>query len=296
MDRLDELALFTAIVEEGSLAAAGRRLRRSPPAVTRALAGLEARLGVRLIERSTRRLNPTAAGRRLAEQARGLLADYAAAFGEAADAGTAPRGLLRIAAPLVFGRRHLAPLVGSFLALHPAVQVELLLADRPVDLVEEGIDVALRIGTPGGSSLVSRRVGEVRRVVAASPAYLARRGTPSTPAELAAHDIVAFSGLIGGIEWRFAGGTTVRLQPRCTINEAAAVTEAAIAGHGIINLLSYQLAEPVADGRLLPLLEAVAPPPLPVQLLFPSARLMAPRLRAFINYVAPRLAALPVLR
>jgi DNA-binding transcriptional LysR family regulator len=300
MDRLDELRLFAAIVEAGSMAAAGRRLRHSPAAVTRSLAALEERLGVRLLERSTRRLAPTEPGRRLAEQARRLLADYAEAMAEAAEQGATPRGRLRIAAPLVFGRWHVAPIVGGFLDAHPAVSAELVLSDRNADLLEQAIDVALRIGALADSSLVSRQVGTVRRVVAASPGYLARRGRPDTPAALGGHDTVLFAGRPDAPEWRFRGpagqAIVVRPAPRLTVNEAEAAVAAALAGRGIVNALSYQVAEAVADGRLVRLLRDYEPPPLPVSLVFPSARLLPPRVRAFLDHAAPLLAALPVLR
>src|SRR5277367_3039090 len=170
MDRLDELGVFVAILDAGSLALAARRLRRSAPAVTRALAALEARLGVRLIERTTRRLTPTEAGRRLGADARRALAAYGEAVRPSADA--APRGLLRITAPLIFGRRHVTPVVASFLAAYPAMQAELVLADRDLDLLEEELDLALRIGPPAEAPPLPHRIGEVRRVVVASPAYL----------------------------------------------------------------------------------------------------------------------------
>jgi DNA-binding transcriptional LysR family regulator len=296
MDRLDELRLLLAILDGGSLAAAGRRLGLSPPAVTRAVAGMEERLGLRLLDRTTRRLAPTEAGQRLADHARRLLADYGEAMAAAAGEASAPRGRLRIAAPLVFGRRHVAPVVTDFLAAHPAVSAELFLSDRAVDLVEEGIDVAIRVGALAESALVARRVGQLRRVVAASPAYLARRGTPATPAELAAHETVLFSALGGAPEWRFGDGTAVRIAPRFIVTQAEAAVAAAVAGHGIVGALSYQMAEELADGRLVRLLRAYEPPPAPVQIVFPTARLMVPRLRAFLDLAVPRLAALPVLR
>ncbi len=301
MDRLDELRLIVAILEGGSLAEAGRRVGLSPPAVTRALAVLEDRLGVRLLERTTRRLAPTEAGQRLADHARRLLADYAEAMAEAAGEGAAPRGRLRVAAPLVFGRRHVAPIVTDFLDAQPAVTAELQLSDRPVDLLEEGIDVALRIGDLPESGLVARRIGQLRRVVVACPAYLAARGTPDSPAALAGHETVLFSSLGAAAEWRFADpatgeAITVRITPRFTVTQAEAAVAAACAGRGVVRALSYQVVEELADGRLVRLLRAFEPPPVPVHLVFPTARLMAPRLRAFLDFAAPRLAALAVLR
>lgn len=300
MDRLDEMRLFVAAVEAGSLAAAGRRLGHSPPAMTRMLAALEARLGVRLLDRSTRRLVPTEAGRRLAEQARRLLADYAEAMAEAAGEGTAPRGRLRVAAPLVFGRLHVAPLLAAFLADRPEVTAELQLADRNVDLLEEGIDVALRIGALRESGLVARRVGSVRRLVAASPTYLAARGMPAAPADLAGHDIVLFRSRATPPEWRFSGpggGEVVqRVRPRFAVNEARAAVAAAVAGHGIVSALSYQMAEELGRGALVRLLRDWETPALPVSLVFPSARLLPPRVRAFLDFAVPRLSALAVLR
>src|SRR3954469_24806753 len=222
MDRLDELAVFLAILDEGSLAAAGRKLRRSPPAVTRALAGLEDRLGARLVERTTRRSRPTEAGGRLGEHARGGLAGYGEAVREAA-AGPV-RGVLRVTAPLVFGRRHVTPIVASFLDAYPGVRVDLVLSDRNLDLIADGLDVALRIGALADSSLVARRVGEVRRVLVASPSYLAARAALRGPEDLARHDVIftQAAGRSSGLEWRFAGephGIAVRLVPRLIVND-----------------------------------------------------------------------------
>ncbi|MDO9706763.1 LysR family transcriptional regulator [Paracraurococcus lichenis] len=300
MDRLEELRLFVAAVEAGSLAAAGRRHGQSPPAMTRMVAGLEDRLGVRLLERSTRRLAPTEAGRRLADQARRLLADYAEAMAEAAGEGKAPRGTLRVAAPLVFGRLHVAPIVTAFLAAQPEVTAELLLSDQNVDLLEDAIDVALRIGRLGDTGLVARRVGQVRRRLAASPAYLAARGTPLRPEDLAGHDTVVFLARAMPPDWRFISPEgqemTVRIAPRLSVNEARAAVAAAVAGQGIVSTLSYQMAEELASGALVPVLADWETAPLPVQLVFPSARLLPPRVRAFLDVAVPRLAALPVLR
>lgn len=294
MDRLEELSALVAILETGSLAAAGRRLRRSPPAMTRLLAGLEERVGAQLVVRTTRRLAPTEAGRRLADASRALLAGYEGAVRVAA----APvSGLLRVTAPLVFGRRHVTPLVADFLAAHPAVQVELVLADRPLDLIEEGLDVAVRIGRLADSSLLARRVGEVRRVLVASPAYLARRGAPRSPADLARHDVIFGSSGPGPFEWRFGPGrgTAVRLSPRLVVNENDAMLAAVRAGHGIGRPLSYQVADELASGALVRLLPELELPPLPVQLVTPPARRPPPRVRAFLDHAARALGALEVV-
>jgi DNA-binding transcriptional LysR family regulator len=283
-----------AIVDAGSLAAAARRLRRSPPAVTRALAGLEERVGVRLVERTTRRLSPTDAGRDLSEKARRLLADYDATVGNAAATGV--RGVLRVAAPLVFGRRHVTPVVTSFLAAHPEVQIELVLNDRNQDLIEEELHVALRIGPLADSGLVARRLGSVRRVLVASPDYLARRGMPRTPAELRDHDIVLGAALQPGAEWRFGvRGPVLRLAPRLIVSDIEAMLWAVRDGHGIGRPLSYQAADEVAAGTLVRILRDAEPPPLPVHLVVPGGRHMTAKTRAFLDHAADRLGRLPVL-
>ena len=296
MDRLEELSALVAILDTGSLAAAGRRLRRSPPAMTRLLAGLEERVGAQLVVRTTRRLAPTDAGRRLAEQARTLIAGYDGAVREVAAAPVS--GLLRVTAPLVFGRRHVTPLVASFLDAHPAVTVELVLSDRTLNLVEEGLDVAVRIGRLADSGLVARRVGEVRRLLVASPDYLARRGVPRSPADLARHDVIFSSTRPAPLEWRFGAGrgTAVRLAPRLLVNEVDAMLLAVRAGRGIGRPLSYQVADDLASGALVRLLPELEPPALPVQLVTPAARHPPARVRAFLDHAARSLAALDVVR
>jgi len=297
VDRLDELTALVAILEAGSLAAAGRKLRRSPPAMTRLLASLEERVGSRLIERTSRRLTATEAGRRLGEQARQVLARYGDAVRETAPGEV--RGVLRITAPLVFGRRHVTPVVSSFLEAHPQMRVELVLDDGTLDLIEEGLDLAVRIGRLGDSSLVARRVGEVRRLLVASPAYVARRGAPRSPADLAGHDVIFTSGRAGPLEWRFRRSgrdVAVRPTPRLIVNEVDAMLIAVRAGHGIGRPLSYQVADDLAAHSLLRLLPEWEPQPLPVQLVTPSARHLAPKTRAFLDHAARSLAALEVLR
>ena len=300
MDRLDELATFVAILDAGSLAEAGRRLRRSPPAVTRALAALEERLDARLVERTTRRLAPTEAGRRLAEQARQLLADHDELVREAAGAGGAPRGLLRVTAPLVFGRKHVLPLVAAFLGAYPAVQIEVVLSDRNLDLVGEGLDVAVRIGRLADSGLIARWVGEVRRVLVASPAYLAARSVPRNPRDLASHDAVLTSSRSVPLEWRFRSAAgrerVVRPLPKLVVNEVEAALVAVRAGRGVTSALSYQVADDLASGALVRLLADWEPPPLPVHLIAPSARHMPPRVRAFLDHMARELELLVVIR
>ena len=284
MDRLDELAIFVAIVEAGSLVGASRRLRRSPPAITRALSSLENRLGVRLVDRTTRRLAPTEAGNLFAERARTLLAGYEEVLLGASQAPI--RGVLRITAPVQFGRRHVAPIVSAFLNEYPDVGVELSLNDRNVDLIEEGLDLAVRIGALADSSLVARQVGSVRRVVVASPAYLARRGVPRTPSDLASHDTIFGMARSLAREWRFGPsprGPQVRLLPRLLVDDVETQLQAAQAGRGIARVLSYQVAEELAAGSLVRLLQDFEPEPLPVQLVTLSRNYLTPKVRAFLD-------------
>ena len=296
MDRLDELQVFLAIFEAGSMAAAAQKLHRSPSAVTRLLAALEERVGARLFERSTRRLTATSEGQHLAEQARRLLADYDTAIRAHQEA--TPRGLLRVTAPTVFGRRHMSPVVTKFLMRYPEIQVELILNDRNMDLIDNGIDLALRIGLLDSSGLVARRLGAVRRVTVASPAYLQRHGEPATPEELGRHQLILGTAVRGLPEWRYqAGGREhiVRFTPRLQINDVEGVLNAAREGFGIARALSYQAAPDVLSGSLTPILRAYEPEPLPVHLVFPSARHMAPRVRAFVDMAVEEFAELQLI-
>ncbi len=296
MDRLDELAVFVAILDTGSLAGAARRLRRSPPSVTRALTGAEARLGTRLIERTTRRLTPTEAGHRFGVAARLALAAYGDAVRQGAE--SAPRGLLRITAPLIFGRRHVTPVLAGFLDKYAAMRAELLLADRYLDLLEEGLDAALRIGPPVHTLPNPHCLGEVRRIVVAAPAYLAAHGTPAVPSDLARHALVHAVGRPAPSEWRFRTGRRekiVRLAPRLTVSEIEAALVAVRAGHGITRVLSYQVADELAAGILVRLLRAYEPPPLPVTLVTALADPPV-RVRAFLEHAIPLLSKLPVVQ
>jgi DNA-binding transcriptional LysR family regulator len=299
MDRLDELAVFTAILDAGSLAGAARKLRRSPPAVTRSLAALEERVGARLVQRTTRRLTPTASGRRLASRARQLLGDYAQVLGTAEENRGAPlHGLLRVTAPSLFGRWHIVPLVSSFLDAHPGVRVELVLSNHNLDLVEEGLDVAVRIGRLTESGLIARRVGHVARVLSASPVYIARRGRPRTPRDLTKHDIVFATQPPRPREWRFRVSgreQIVRLTPRFMVTDVEAMLVAIRAGGGIARTFSYEVAEDFSSGGLVHLLREFEPPPRPVHLVIPTARHMPRSVRAFLDHVTPALDALRVI-
>jgi DNA-binding transcriptional LysR family regulator len=296
LDRLDELGIFVRIVDEGSLVRAAGRLRRSAPAVTRALATLEGRLGVRLIDRTTRRLAPTEAGRLLYGKARTVLGDYEAAMLGASEAPV--RGLLRVAAPVQFGRRHVAPIVTAFLDAHADVEIELLLNDRNVDLIDEAIDVALRIGALADSGLTARAVGEVRRLWVASPAYLESRGTPQTPGDLAHHEAVLGTFRTAQV-WDFASSqreAQVRVAGRLRVDDVETRLRAVIEGRGIGQFLSYQVADDLADGRLARLLRAYEQQAIPVRLLTKGRTNRAPKVDAFLAFAARWLAALPVLR
>jgi DNA-binding transcriptional LysR family regulator len=292
LDRLRELEVFVAVAEANGLARAGARLRISPPAVTRAVASLEKRLGARLFNRTTRSLSLTEAGTRFLASTRRLLAELADAERDALGESAEPAGQLTVTASVSFGRMTLAPIVRSFLRQRPRVTASLLLLDRVVNLVEEGVDVALRIAQLPDSSLVARRVGEVRRVLVASPRYLAKQGRPVAPAELERHQLIAFTGLMPTREWRFGTGRSavhVSVAPRLEINDASAAIAAAEAGEGISIALSYMVARAVASGRLVTLLDGFMPVAVPVQLVYPHARLVAPKLRAFLDFAAPRL-------
>jgi DNA-binding transcriptional LysR family regulator len=297
MDRLDELAVLATVLETGSLVAAGQRLHRSPPAITRTIAALEQRVGARLVERTTRRLAPTEAGRALADRARALLDLYAEAIQAPVEA--ALRGTLRITAPVVFGRRHVTPCIVAFQTAHPDLRVELELADRNLDLVEDGLDVAVRIGSLADSGLLARRIGAVRRVLVASPAYLATHGTPLTPADLAGHvTIVSFShGAL--LEWRFGDGgreRVVRLTPRLIMNDVEAMLLAARSGFGLARPLSYQVVEELQAGSLIRLLAEFEPAAEPVHLLFSGGGMMRPSVRAFVEFAVDYLGRLGVVR
>lgn len=292
MDRAGDIAVFVEVAEQGSFAKAARKIGRSPAAVTRAVADLEARLGVRLLNRTTRSVSLTDAGQRLLAGARRVLADLAEIEQAAAGQGAAPRGELRVTAPIVFGRLHILPLVTEFLTKYPDVSVWLTLTDRSVDLVEDGLDAAIRIGELASSSAIATRVGSMGRTTVASPAYLKRRGKPRTPDDLAGHDVVAFNALDGVERWRFQNGdgaVEAAVRPRLIVNTADAAVNAALSGFGITRLLAYQAAPALAAKSLARVLTEFEPNAVPVHVLYPHGKYPAPKLRAFVDYIVPRL-------
>jgi DNA-binding transcriptional LysR family regulator len=292
MDRLAAMQVVVAVADRGSLTAAAEALDLSLPAVVRRLAALEAKIGVRLFNRTTRRVGATDEGRLFIESCRAVLAAVAEAEAAVTERGAIPRGRLGVTASDLFGRRFVTPIACEFAAAHPELSIELLLTDRVVNLVEEGMDVAIRLGPLVDSSLVAHALGAVRRVVCATPAYLKRHGTPRKPADLARHRCVSFTSLTPGEEWRFrdAGrGTTVKVPIAFACNRHDAALEACISGLGPAVFLSYQVAEERAAGRLRYVLEDFEPPPLPVSVVYPHARHRSAAVRLFVQACRDRL-------
>ncbi|HGL4260941.1 LysR family transcriptional regulator [Burkholderia dolosa] len=294
MDRIDAMKVFVATLDEGSLAGAGRRLGRSPAAVSRAIAFLEAHTGTALLYRTTRTIRLSEAGERYAAACRRILADLEEADMLVADERSAPRGLLTITAPVAAGEDLLRALLDEFIDRHPAVSIRLQLLDRPVSLIDEGIDVALRIAHLADSTLVAVPVGTVRRVVVASPGYLAAHPPIETPADLAQHRIISMTHF-GLDSWSFppsgqsALPQVVQFAPRFIVNTIRAAIASAVAGHGVTRLFSYHVADAVKDGALRIVLRDSEHAPLPVHLLTPYGRLSVPKVRAFVDFAAPRL-------
>lgn len=293
MDQLAAMKAFVAVATLGSFAEAARRLRISPSVVTRSVAQLEDGLGLTLLNRTTRSVRLTERGAIYLESCRLILEDLEAAGRRARGEDAEPRGGLHVAAPVVFGRLHVLPMVTRVLAAHPALSVRLTLSDRNVHLVDEGVDVALRIGDLADSSLVSVRLGAVSRVLVASPAYVARRGSPSVPADLERHDLIAFEGLEATNEWRFESGA-VRVEPRLAVNNADTAIAAAEAGLGVTRALSYQVSGAIEAGRLVPLLPGSAPPPMAVSAVYPPRRIPSVNVASFVAAARAELRTNPV--
>lgn len=292
MDRIDAMSVLHAVVEVGSLSGAGRRLGIPLSTVSRKVSDLEAHLGARLLVRTTRSIGLTEAGKAYVVATRRILEDLAEAERAAAGEYAVVKGELVITAPIVFGRLHMVPVVTDFLRAYPETDVRLVLADRLLHLVEDHVDLAVRIATLPDSSDVAVKVGTIRRVVCASPEYLKRRGRPQNPAQLADHDIVTFSALAPAGAWTFGKGEKEQVAPlrsRLTVNTAEAAIDAAIAGVGLTRVLSYQIADAVSAGRLVTVLDDHGPDPVPVNLVYPGQGLLPLKLRVFLDFAAPRL-------
>ena len=289
MDRLDAMTVFLAVVDDGSLSAAGRRLGMPLATVSRKLAELEAHLGARLLKRSTRRLELTEPGRAYEQACRRILDEVDGAERAVAGEYDTPRGELAITAPIVFGRLHVLPIVNAFLRVNAAVDVRLALGDRVAHLMDEHVDVAVRIGVLPDSRLNAVPLGHLHVVVCASPAYLKAHGTPRTPAELERHRCITFEATFPG-PWRFAGGASFTpARPRLLVNTAEAAVDAAVAGLGVTRVLSYQAEAALRAKQLRLLLHAFEPAPVPVHLVYDGQQRVTSKLRAFLDYAAPRL-------
>jgi DNA-binding transcriptional LysR family regulator len=287
MDRLHEMEMFVRVVEAGSFSAAARDLSMGQPAVSKTIASLEDRLGVRLLTRSTRKLSPTEAGIAFYERAVRSIGEANEAEAAAQGAGAGLEGRLRVSVPVTFARLHVVPKLGSFLDAHPKVQVDLVMDDRMVDLVAENIDVALRMGELTDSALKARRLAQAQRLVVASPAYLARRGVPCTPADLLEHDGIIYGQSAGGQEWLFRRGTSetsVYLRTRLKLSAAEGVREAVLAGQGFAIASRWMFAPELKSGEVLSVLEEWTLAPMDLWVIYPSGRLTSAKARAFIRW------------
>jgi DNA-binding transcriptional LysR family regulator len=281
---------FARIVEGGSLSAGARAVGKSLPAVCRSLAQLEKRLGERLLHRTTRRIALTEAGTEFYERCRRIVAEIEEAEAAVSARTIEPQGVLAVTAPLLFGRMHIAPVVVEYLRRYRKASVSLILADRLVNLVEEGMDVAIRIGELADSTLVARRLGAIPRVVCASPEYLKHHGAPAHPRDLARHECVRFTGLSQTREWAFLE-EKIKVDGRFVTNNGDAAIDAALHGLGLVMVLGYQVEQPLADGRLVRVLEDFEPAPAPVHAVYSSARLVPAKLKAFLELLSESIPA-----
>jgi len=295
LDRLTAIQVFAQVVEAGSFAKAAERLGLSTSATSRQVAELEAHLQARLLNRTTRRVSLTESGRAFYERAVQLLADLGEAEAEASSAAVVPRGTIRLTTSVNFGVRHVAPAIAEFLRRHPEVRFDVSLSDRVVDLVEEGFDLAIRVGTPGADNLVARRLGETRLVPCASPDYLARHGAPSTPEDLARHNCFTYEYVSPRQVWRFrdrAGAErTVRVSGSLHSNNGDLLAEVAAHGAGIVFEPAFIVGPDVRAGRLVPLLQEFVPPPVPIFALYPSRKHLSAKVRRFVEFLLERFAA-----
>jgi DNA-binding transcriptional LysR family regulator len=299
MDRLQTIEVFVAVAEEGGFARAARRLSMSPPAVTRAVSQLEARLGCRLLHRTTRSLRLSEAGQRYLVDCRRILAEIEEAERHAAGIHAAPRGMVSVTASVMFGRIVLAPVLHDLLDRYPEISVSAVFVDRVAHLMDEGVDVAVRIAELPDSTLSASRIGSVRRVLCASPDYIAARGRPRAPADLAGHELINFSAMAPGGEWAFqkdSKALSIRPHSRLLLNTADVAIAAALAGRGITRVLSYMIAPQVKQGSLQILLEDYEPPAVPIHIVHKEPGRTSARVRAVVDHLVQRLRRDPALQ
>ncbi len=283
MDRFDAMQAFVAVADLRGFAPAARKLGLSPSGVTRLIAALEDHLGARLLQRTTRQVTLTDAGARYLERARRILSDVEEAESAVEGERTRPTGRLIVSAPIGFGRLHVGPVMSAYLKRYPDVSGELRLSDRIINLVEDGVDLAVRIGHLADSTLVARHVGEMRRIVVASPGYLKKHGEPKTPAAIASHETIHFG---AAPDWRFVeDGREIRLAPapRFVTNSADAAIQHAEAGGGLTRVMAYQAQEAIRHGRLKIVLTKFEQPALPINVVYPTSRLLSAKVRTFID-------------
>ena len=292
MDRLDLMTIFVAVAEAESFSGGARRLAMSPPAVTRAISALESRLAVKLLDRTTRYVRVTELGQRYLDDARRIIAEVDEAEDALVGINGTPKGQLTLTAPVLFGKMFVMPVVVEYLQRYPSMDVSALFLDRVVNMMEEGVDVGIRVGELPDSSLKAVRVGQIRRVLCASPQYLAEYGVPNHPHDLQQHRIVAATGVTPSVEWKFwqeQQALSVRLRPRLTVTTNDGAIESALAGFGVTRLMSYQIAHFVENGQLQILLPDFESAPLPIHVLHREGRHKSARVRSFVDLVVERL-------
>ena len=291
MDRFIEMQVFVAVGETEGFASGARKLGMSPPVATRAVADLESRLGVKLLTRTTRYVRVTDAGKRYLEDCKRILGEITEADDAAAGINGEPSGHIAITAPVVFGRMYVQPGVIEYLNRYPKMDLSALYVDRVVNLLEEGLDVGVRVGELADSSMRAIRVGTVRRVLCASPDYIARMGLPQAPDDLREHTIVSASGVNPNVEWKFNQDRTVRVKPRMNVSTNDAAIDSAVAGFGIARQMSYQVSQQLANGKLKIILSDCELPPLPIHILHREGRYASAKIRCFLDLMVERLRA-----
>ncbi len=293
MDRWQAMRVFVRVAETGSFAETARHLHMSAPAVTRAVAALEDLIGIRLFVRTTRSVKLTEAGSRYFDDCRRILSDLVEAEAAAAGSYATPSGTLTVTASAMFGQMHVLPIITEYLDTYPTMTGRSLFIDRPVNLIEEGVDVAVRIGHLPDSGLSAIRVGSIRRVICGAPAYFEKHGVPNTPADLREHRIAVSTSAWASLEWRFGHDrtTSVNISPKLRCNTNQAAISAAVEGWGLTRVLHYQIGPALLEGRLRIVLTEYEEPPLPIHVLHPEGRHAPAKVRAFIDLAVARLRA-----